>query len=637
MEMNLNQVYVNRIIDAALNIIPKNLNLKVSEWAEQNRVLPLKASATPGPFSFDKVPHLREIADQFSKSCSTREIAVMKSVQACVTTTVYENFLGYKIDCDPAQMMFASADLKLLKEFKNERISPMIDNSGLRQKIITETDDKKSRKFGETAEKINFIGGSLRLVGSHNANAFRTFSVEGLLIDEVEGFPEKVNGGDPIKLLTARTNAFPNTKKIGYISTPGLKHNGRIHKLFEIGDQRRYQVSCPFCGCFQELIFYDANGGEYPDEKGIIKDGVLQKPYGLVFNSEECKRGDFSSVAYKCKHCGELIPEHYKPEMLAKGYWKSTAQSKKPYFVSYYVSGFLSPTFSWWNIVYDFLEAGNDPIKLQTFYNNDLGLPFEDTSSGVDAVSINKLRDGLYKNNECPHEAYFLTAACDVQDDRLEVEIKAWGDRFRNWGIDHRVIYGNTSDSMDPCWQELAKIKDEIWGGKQIYYMLIDSGDGDKTDLIYRFCENYGEGVIYPLKGVGLTASSRDKFKIQKIENYSVPLITITVDLYKNQLARWFNQEWRYGENYPDGWTTVANGYSDEYLRQLTTEKRIKRKLDSGLIVITWEAHGRNEAFDLNVYNLCAAEIVINELSKNNLQLPVSNASAVFEMFKGAA
>ena len=54
------------------------------------------------------------------------------------------------------------------------------------------------------------------------------------------------------------------------------------------------------------------------------------------------------------------------------------------------------------------------------------------------------------------------------------------------------------------------------------------------------------------------------------------------------------------------------------------------------MVSINWVAHGRNEAFDLNVYNLCAAELVISEISKNALNLPASNAGEVFKILKAA-
>jgi phage terminase large subunit GpA-like protein len=160
---------------------------------------------------------------------------------------------------------------------------------------------------------------------------------------------------------------------------------------------------------------------------------------------------------------------------------------------------------------------------------------------------------------------------------------------------------------------------------------LIDSGDGEKTDLVYNLCSCYGEGQIFPLKGFNASVKTSQKFKILPLENYNSALVEAYVDQYKNQLSRWLNQEWRENEDYPDGWITFANEYSDEYLRQLTTEKKVKKTTAGGLITVQWVQHGRNESFDLNVYNLCAAEIFVQTYSKNFLQLDYTDAKAVFE------
>lgn len=629
---------IDKIIDLALSFSKKDILPTVSEWAEANRFLSSKVTPKPGNFKFDFAPYTREIADCFSRTSNVREVAVMKGVQLAFTTSVFDNAIGYHMAENPSGIMLVSGSKSLLKDYKKVKIDQLIDDSGLRNRVIADTGNKNSRRQGDTASLIEFVGGFLRIVGAKSADDLRSFPVKILLLDELDSYPEKLGDeGNPIELAVARTDSFGKDKKIGYISTPLLKHSSHINKYYEKGDQRKYYVPCPFCGEYQELIFYSKNGGLYPEEKGIECDGVIFKPYGLIFNSKECKRGCYDSVVYKCKHCGELINEHYKPFMVSKGYWKPTAISKVPYFQSYQISGLYSPKKEWWEIVKRFINAGNDPEKLRIFYNLDLGLPFEDTTAGVSSVSITKLRDGKYEEDVIPEEALFLTAACDVQDNRLEVEIKAWGDRFRNWGINHIVIPGDTSNPMDPCWQLLLDVKDKIWAGKQIFYMLVDSGDGEKTDLIYRFCEQYGDGVIFPLKGISSTSKTGDKYKIRSLDNYSVKLIEIYVDSYKNQLAGWFNQDWRESdEDYPDGWSTIANNYSDEYLRQLTTEHRVKKVTDSGLITINWVAHGRNEAFDLNVYNLCAAELVISEISRNYLNLQSSNSGKVFEFLKAA-
>ena len=158
----------------------------------------------------------------------------------------------------------------------------------------------------------------------------------------------------------------------------------------------------------------------------------------------------------------------------------------------------------------------------------------------------------------------------------------------------------------------------------------------DKTELVYTICELYGQNILYPLKGFVSTLKSTQKYKIVPLKNHRLSLIEIYVDFYKSQLTRWYSQEWRHGENYPPGWVSYAAGFSDEFLKQLTREQMIKYKRSNGTTGIKWVAKGRNEAFDLDVYNLCAAEIVVSAISED-LGYEQVNAMEVFDYLKGEA
>jgi phage terminase large subunit GpA-like protein len=492
---------------------------------------------------------------------------------------------------------------------------------------------------------IDFLGGFLRIAGCHNANSLRSLPIKKLFLDELDAYPKTLAGeGSPIDLAVKRTESYSRTRKIGYISTPLLNNTSNIKEYFEKGDQRKFFVPCPFCNKKQELIFYSKDNGEYNDDKAITSkdNNIKTKPYGLILNSEECKNGNYSSVVYRCKHCGNNMKDYHKKKILQKGEWIPTTKAKKPNYRSYHLSTLYSLFKTWEDCVADFLDAGTDPVKLQSFYNLTLGLPFEETVAGVELYKVRQLKEEHRPNNIVPNEALFLVGACDIQDDRLEVEIKAFGDRWRSWGIDHRIIKGYTSDPLDNCWNELYKIKDEVFytettkegthSGMLLRAILIDSGDGEKTDLVYKFCEKDEERVFIPIKGINTTILNNKKFNIKPLDGYSnLYLLEIYVTLYKNQIARFLNSEWRSNEPYPYGYMTFAKDYTEEYFRQLTTERKIKEKLDNGSIIVKWEQHGRNEAFDLCVYCLCGAEFLISELVRNG---QCNNGKEAFELLK---
>lgn len=629
---------IDNIFEAISALVPTDSLISCPDWAEDNRYMNSKVSGRSGKFSYVNAPYCREIADCFSKNCSTQEVAIMKGVQLGLTTSVIENAIGYVLDVNPAPMMFVFPNEDEAKAYKKVKIDNLIDNSGLRDKIFAETDNRNTRRTGDTATLLEFPGGSLKFASANNAKQLRSFPVKYLFLDELDGYPDELKGeGNPIKIAVARTESYTTFgRKICYNSTPLLAHNSKINEMYLKGDCRKFYVPCPICKEMQELVFFKSDGGFYSDEKAVLKENRKTKPFGLMFDVAACREGDYSSVRYRCPHCGEEFKDYTKLTIEQQGEWRPTQRPKVPHYRSYHISALYSLTKPWENIVRDFIEAGTDPRKLQVFYNLDLGLPFEEKTGGVEYQQVQRLRDNETPNNQVPPEALILTVAVDVQRDRLEVEIEAWGDRFRCWSIDHRVFKGDTTDLNDECWQKLKAIKDEEFtDGRLIDLGGIDSGDGESTDVVYDFCELYGDGVFMPLKGFVSTTRSREKFKIADIKNReTLSLVEIYVDLYKNTIARYLAQEERVDDEYPDGWHTFARGYSDEFFRQLTTERRVKKKLASGIIKTVWEQHGRNEAFDLCGYNLAMLDVLIQQTSLYVLGLEGVSSQKVFEYYK---
>ena len=629
---------IDNIFDAIEGLIPHNVLISCPDWAENNRYMNTKVTGRAGNFSFKNAPYCREIADCFSKNNPVQQVAIMKGVQLGLTTSVIENVIGYSIDNDPCPMMFVFPTDVDAENYKKLKIDNLIDNANLRDKIAPETDNKNTRRTGDTSKLLEFINGFLIFASCRKGNDLRRTNVKKLFLDELDAFVDEIkNEGSPIEIAVKRTDSYVEKgRKICYNSTPVLAHKSKINEFYLKGDCRKYYVPCPHCGGMQELVFYKSDGGLYPDEKATIKNKVKTKPYGLIFDVKECRQGNYESVRYRCMHCGEDFKDYHKRTILQDGEWRATQQSKIPFYRSYHISALYSLTKPWWNIVFDFIDAGTNPKKLQSFYNLDLGLPFEDRTGGVEYQTVHRLKDDTMQNNYVPPDALFLTCCADIQRDRIECEIKAWGDRYRCWGISHRVFYGNTLDLYDPCWQELAKVKDEVFNnGQRIEIMLVDSGDGELTDVVYNFCDLDEERLILPLKGFVSKPRTREKYKLVEIKDYDdLYLVEIYTDLYKNQLARYFSQEERIDDEYPDGWFTFAAGYSDEYFRQLTTERKVKTKTPDGLVNIKWEQHGRNEAFDLNVYNLAAADLIIQRYSYFYLRLENPNPREVFKFLK---
>ncbi len=112
----------------------------------------------------------------------------------------------------------------------------------------------------------------------------------------------------------------------------------------------------------------------------------------------------------------------------------------------FHLSSLYSPVgwFSWGDAAKQFEQAQKNPALLQVFVNTVLG---ETWTLLGEAPEWQKLYDRRedYKVGTVPRGGLFLTAGADVQKDRIEVEIAAWGRGKESWSVDYRVFEGDTS------------------------------------------------------------------------------------------------------------------------------------------------------------------------------------------------
>jgi phage terminase large subunit GpA-like protein len=375
-----------KLIDTVATITP-------SQWAEQNRYLSASVTRIPGYYSFDIAPYLREIVDCFSPASPVREVSVMKGVQIGFTVGVLENIVGYSIGhIKSAPMMFLTADADLAKLRMETYIVPMIQQSGL-EHLIASSDEKNARKTGRTEKRIEWVGGGfLTPFGAQSANKLRSTSIQILLEDEIDGYPDKVGkDGDPCKLAEDRTAAYEQSRKILRGSTPLILETSKIKPFYDSGDKRKYMVPCKHCGKHQELTW-----------KGVTDDGEV---YGIVWDMDDDGLLVPGSVRFLCRYCQGAHTNDDKAWMFRDGgkhcYWEPSKKSDIPYTRSYYLPAFYSPVGmqTWETQVRKWLDAWNvetnkpkDMNKLQQFYNNVLGRPFKSYGEGVKFEKVITLR-----------------------------------------------------------------------------------------------------------------------------------------------------------------------------------------------------------------------------------------------------
>ncbi|WP_273973062.1 phage terminase large subunit family protein, partial [Xylella fastidiosa] len=72
------------------------------------------------------------------------------------------------------------------------------------------------------------------------------------MCDEIDGY-ERTDEGHPVSLLWQRAATFGDERFLLEISTPTIEGSSYIDDAYRAGDQRRFYVRCPACGCEQTL------------------------------------------------------------------------------------------------------------------------------------------------------------------------------------------------------------------------------------------------------------------------------------------------------------------------------------------------------------------------------------------------
>jgi phage terminase large subunit GpA-like protein len=153
-----------------------------------------------------------------------------------------------------------------------------------------------------------------------------------------------------------------------------------------------------------------------------------------------------------------VIDERDKDAMLREAVWIPTYPERSARHKSYHFNALYSPLglgYSWRELVQQWLGAQGKPEKLQVFVNERLGLPWEDRRTQIDPDDLAS-RAEPYRMRVLQPGGLLLTAGVDTQDDRLVVQIIAWGQERDWWVMDWLELPGEpTSPAL---WEALTAL-----------------------------------------------------------------------------------------------------------------------------------------------------------------------------------
>ena len=570
---------------AAAAAIKPDPVLTVSEWADDHRMLSQRASAEPGRWRTDRTPYLREIMDCLSATSPVEKVVFMKGAQVG-GTEAGNNWLGYVIDNCPGPMLMVQPTVEMAKRNSKTRIAPLIDESPtLRDKVR----DPRSRDSGNSLLAKEFPGGVVVMAGANSAAGLRSMPCRFLFLDEPDAYPGDVDGeGDPCTLAEARTRTF-SRRKIFYVSTPTLAGRSRIEREFLDSDMRFFEVPCPLCGTYQHLVWEQMRWQDDQPE----------------------------TVRYECAHCGEQFEEHHKNKILIAGQW--VPQNPEGKWHGYHISTLYSPLgwFSWKQCVEAYLQARKTDEAMRVFQNTILGLTYADTGEAPDWELLYSRRE-QYPLGQVPDGAAFLTAGVDVQKDRLELEVVAWGPNLESWSIDYVVLHGDTAG--DEVWEQLSAATRQEYArgdGMVLPIRMTAVDTGYRTQEVYRWVKGQSALRVMAIKGretqatiISQPSTIELTVRGKRIKS-GLKLWPVGTSVAKSELYGWLRRKLpaNLEEGLPHGWCHFPQ-HPEEYFKQLTAESLVSRVV-RGYQKYQWEkTRDRNEALDCRIYARAACMAV---------------------------
>jgi phage terminase large subunit GpA-like protein len=254
------------------------------------------------------------------------------------------------------------------------------------------------------------------------------------------------------------------------------------------------------------------------------------------------------------------------------------------------------------------------------FRNTVLGETWVETGEAPDWHRLADRREE-WPAGTVPAGGLFLTAGADVQKDRIEVDIWAWGRGLESWLVEHVVIGHGPGDPE--AWAALDRLLGRSWphargAAMRLARLAIDTGY--ESSAVYGWSRRAGYAQVAPVKGVeGFNRASPvagptyvDVSEGGKRLRRGARLWTVAVSTFKAETYRFLrlDRPADQGVAFPPGTVHLPRWADAEWLKQFVAEQLVTVRNKRGFARLEWQKlRERNEALDARVYARAAAWI----------------------------
>lgn len=584
--------------------------LDLIEWADTYRFVSAKTSASPGrwktalqPIAFGPMAAVTER--------DTHTVSVMAATQVAKSELLV-NVAGYFIHQDPSPILFVQPTQTAAESFSKERFAPTVELSPALRDLVR---PPRARDSENTITHKAYPGGSLDFVGANSPTDLASRPKRIILADEVDKYPPSAGSeGDPLKLAEERASTYKALGRAKFVRTcsPTVEGFSRIGREYQASDRRKCFVACPHCGHEQILGF-----------KTHVR-----------WDKDLLGRGIPETAQIACEECGAFWTERERMAALAAlehapGYgWRQTREfscceveqvpanwdekgralcdycgERASYagHAGFHVSKLYSRRHRLPEIVAEFLAAEGDLEAMRKFVNTALAELWKPQQGEVlDGAGL-IARAELYGPRDLPDEVQVATGFCDVQGDRLEVQLIGWGPDEESWPFLYEIIHQDPAQPM--AWRELDQVlmrQFRTRSGKilRVAAFGIDYG-GHHGAQVLNFAKARRGRRIFACKGISGPRPIWPGRSTRAKTND--PLWLIGVDSGKDAIyGRLKIEPPAEGERKP-GFIhfPVAENFGPDYFEQLTSERReTRRRLGQPYAVWVLPEGKRNEVLD---------------------------------------